>query len=83
MSFWLFYVYNIEDPYYNAKIGLFFKIITTYYFWTNVMLLVSLILFGTSFAGGLVAWLTGIFLYIKLRFAIYSKYNDNRKEKLN
>ena len=60
LSLWLFYVYNIDKPYYDAEVGNFYNIISTYYLWTNFMLLVSKLLEGTSFNGGLIAWVIGL-----------------------
>ncbi len=74
LSLWLYYVYNVEDPYYNANMGKFYKVVSTYYLWANTMLLISLVFYNTSFSGGLVAWLTGIFNKINKRFAIYCEH---------
>ncbi|CAD8062066.1 unnamed protein product [Paramecium sonneborni] len=60
LSLWLFKVYNIDDPYYDWEVGLFYNVISTYYLWTNSWLLICKILENTSFKGGLVAWLLGI-----------------------
>lgn len=60
LSLWLFTVYNFDDPYYNYEVGMFYNVITTYYLWTNFMLLISKALEGTSFNGGLIAWILGL-----------------------
>ena len=60
MSAWLYWIYNIEDPYYNENIGKFYKIVSTYYLWTNSMLMISLVLYNTEFNGGLIAWILGL-----------------------
>ncbi|EGR30164.1 PAS domain S-box family protein [Ichthyophthirius multifiliis] len=60
LSFSLHWVYNMEDPYYDKEVGKFYKIVTTYYLWTNFMLLISQVLFSTSFNGGLIIWVLGL-----------------------
>ena len=60
LSVWLFYCYNFEDPYYDDEVGLFYNVITTYYLWTNLMLLISRTFYDTSFNGGLIAWIIGL-----------------------
>ncbi|KRX00216.1 hypothetical protein PPERSA_10715 [Pseudocohnilembus persalinus] len=60
LSLWMWKVYNIDNPYYDKEAGLFYNIITTYYLWTNLNLLISLLLYDTSFNGGLIAWLVGL-----------------------
>jgi len=56
----LWYVYNIEEPYYNRHCTLFFRIATTYYLWTQGMVAVSKLLENTSFTGGLITWVIGL-----------------------
>ncbi|EGR29894.1 PAS domain S-box family protein [Ichthyophthirius multifiliis] len=60
LSLALHWVYNMEDPYYDQEVGLFYKIVTTYYLWTNTNLLTSQILQGMQFNGGLISWLIGL-----------------------
>lgn len=60
LSGWLYWAYNIQDPYYDKKVSKFFRICSSYYFWTNLMLMVSQVLYGFNFNGGLVAWLGGL-----------------------
>lgn len=60
LSAWLYWAYNIQDPYYDKNVSKFFRICSSYYFWTNLMLMVSQILQGFDFNGGLVAWLGGL-----------------------
>lgn len=60
LSIQLFWVYNLGDPYYDAEVGLFYKIVTTYYLWTNLMLFISQLFSSTSFNGGLIAWIIGL-----------------------
>ncbi|KAL4452980.1 hypothetical protein ABPG73_000906 [Tetrahymena malaccensis] len=56
----LYWSYNFEEPYYDKFVGKFFNIATTYYLWTNVMLLVSLVFYETEFNGGLIIWILGL-----------------------
>ncbi|KAL4452981.1 hypothetical protein ABPG73_000907 [Tetrahymena malaccensis] len=56
----LYWAYNFEEPYYDKEVGTFFNIITTYYLWSNTMLVVSLIFYETSFNGGLIIWILGL-----------------------
>ena len=56
----MFWAYNFEEPYYDKEVGKFFNIITTYYMWTNTMLLISRIFYSTSFNGGLIVWVLGL-----------------------
>ncbi|KAL4460691.1 hypothetical protein ABPG72_017167 [Tetrahymena utriculariae] len=56
----LYWSYNFEEPYYDKFVGKFFNIATTYYLWTNVMLLVSLVFYETGFNGGLIIWILGL-----------------------
>ncbi|EAR82220.2 PAS domain S-box protein (macronuclear) [Tetrahymena thermophila SB210] len=56
----LFWAYNFEEPYYDKEVGTFFNIVTTYYLWTNTMLVISLIFYETSFNGGLIIWILGL-----------------------
>ncbi|EGR33143.1 PAS domain S-box family protein [Ichthyophthirius multifiliis] len=60
LSLGLHSVYNMGDPYYDEEVGKFYKVVTTYYLWTNFNLLLSQILSGTSFNGGLISWLIGL-----------------------
>lgn len=60
LSGWLYWTYNMNDPFYNKKASKFFRIATSYYFWTNFMLMVSQILSPIGFTGGLVIWISGL-----------------------
>lgn len=60
LACWLFKVYNVDDPYYDWEVGLFYNIISTYYLWTCSWLVICKILETTSFNGGLIAWLLGL-----------------------
>lgn len=50
----------MSDPFYNKKVSKFFRIVSSYYFWTNFMLLVSQLLSPLGFNGGLVIWISGL-----------------------
>ena len=50
----------MNDPFYNKKVSKFFRLMSSYYFWTNFMLLASQVLSLTGFNGGLVIWLSGL-----------------------
>jgi len=56
----LWYVYNIEEPYYNKHCTMFFRIATTYYLWTQALVAVSKLLENTTFTGGLITWVVGL-----------------------
>lgn len=60
LSGWLYWTYNMNDPFYNKKVSKFFRLMSSYYFWTNFMLLASQVLSLTGFNGGLVIWLSGL-----------------------
>jgi hypothetical protein len=60
LSFWLWKIYNFDDPYYDKEVGRFYAIVSTYYLWTNSLLLISQLLYSTSFNGGLIAWVIGL-----------------------
>lgn len=60
LSGWLYWIYNMNDPFYNKKASKFFRIVSSYYFWTNFMLLVSQLLSPVGFNGGLVIWISGL-----------------------
>ena len=60
LSSWMFYEYSANDPYYNSSVSRFFRICSSYYFWTNFMLILSQFLEMFSFTGGLVAWIGGL-----------------------
>lgn len=60
LSGWLYWTYNMSDPFYNKKVSKFFRIVSSYYFWTNFMLLVSQLLSPIGFNGGLVIWISGL-----------------------
>lgn len=44
LSFWQFWCYSIKKPYYSKTATKFFKICSTYYFWTTFMLFVGQVL---------------------------------------
>jgi hypothetical protein len=60
LSGWLYSTYNIARPYYQPKASKFFRIVSTYYFWTNLMLMISEILRPLNFKGGLIIWICGL-----------------------
>ena len=82
-AFWLWYLYQFNDPYYNEKVSKMFKALSGYYMWTCFMLLVAKALEKTSFKGGLISWLLGnIYLILGLPFIvviILSQSNRNLK----
>lgn len=69
LSGWLFHAYNVAQPCYNKDATKFFRICSSYYFWTNLMLLASSILSPFGFSDGLVIWICGvIFIGITIIF---------------
>lgn len=60
LSGWLYTSYNVQQPFYNKSASKFFRICSSYYFWTNFMLMVSQILVGFGFQGGLIVWMCGL-----------------------
>ena len=69
MSFWLYISYNVDQPFHNKEASKFFRICSSYYFWTNLMLFVSQILYDFDFKGGLVIWMCGLpFIGISIIF---------------
>lgn len=56
----LWYTYNIGEPYYNKHCTAFFRVMTTYYLWTNSMVGISKLLENSTFTGGLITWLIGL-----------------------
>lgn len=69
LSLWQFWCYSIREPYYKRSASKFFKICSTYYFWTTLMLLVSQLLKSTGFDGALIIWLGGLpFLAVIILF---------------
>lgn len=60
LSGWLYYAYNIAQPCYDKNASKFFRICSSYYFWTNLMLLASQLLSGFNFQDGLVIWICGM-----------------------
>jgi hypothetical protein len=60
LSGWQFWCYNIRQPFYNKKVSKLFRVISTYYFWTNLMLMVSQVLLNYGFDGGLIIWIGGL-----------------------
>ena len=74
LSGWLYSTYNITQPYYNKKASKFFRILSTYYFWTNLMLIISEILRPIGFKDGLVIWTCGI-IFIGISIVFERKSN--------
>lgn len=60
LAVWLFYEYNFEDPFYDYEVGKFYSIISTYYLYANLMLLLCKLFENSSFTGGLIAWVIGL-----------------------
>jgi len=60
LSFWQFWCYTIRKPYYSKIASKFFKICSTYYFWTAFMLLVGLLLSNYNFNGAVLIWMGGL-----------------------
>jgi hypothetical protein len=60
LSLWMWSVYNLEDCYYDKELDTYYKIVSTYYFWVNLMLFISFLLGGTGFNGGLIAYMVGL-----------------------
>lgn len=60
LSVWLYKKYNIDDPYYDWEVGLFYNVASTYYLWTNSWLLISQVLYNTTFSGSIIAWILGL-----------------------
>lgn len=60
LSFWQFWYYAIKKPYYSKVATKFFKICSTYYFWTALMLMVGQMLQGYGFNGSLLVWISGL-----------------------
>jgi len=56
----LWYTYNIGEPYYNKNCTAYYRVITTYYLWTNAMVGISKLLENSSFNGGLITWAIGL-----------------------
>lgn len=64
LSFWQFWCYSINQPFYSKSATKFFKICSTYYFWTTFMLFVGLVLGDYGFDGALVIWMSGLPFFI-------------------
>lgn len=60
LAFWQFWCYSIRKPYYSSVATKFFRICSTYYFWTTLMLMVGQLLKGYSFDGALIIWISGL-----------------------
>ena len=60
LSFWQFWCYAINKPLYAKNATKFFKICSTYYFWTTLMLLMGQVLGTYGFDGALVIWMSGL-----------------------
>lgn len=60
MSLANYYVYNFTEIFYRSRTANFFQICSTLYFWTNLMLFLSMVLSSTGFTGCLVAYMFGI-----------------------
>jgi hypothetical protein len=63
-GFWLWYLYQFDDPYYNEVVSKMFKALSGYYMWTCFMLFIAKVLENTSFKGGLISWLLGKLLLL-------------------
>ena len=77
LSGWLYVKYNFYEPYYNKSASKFFRIISTYYFWTNLMLMISQLLLGFDFQGCLVIWICGL-PFIGISIVFQKKSNINK-----
>lgn len=60
LAFWQFWCYAVKQPYYSKTATKFFKIVSTYYFWTALMLFVGQVLGSYGFNGALVIWMSGL-----------------------
>ena len=58
LAMWYLYIY--DDPYYNEIVSKLFKILSSYYMWTCLMLFIAKVLQSTSFKGGLISWIIGL-----------------------
>jgi hypothetical protein len=75
LSFWQFWFYSIKKPYYTKKAAKFFKMCSTYYFWTTLLLFVGLV-FRESFDGAVVIWVSGLpFFALMIYFESNSDVN--------
>ena len=71
----LYWSYNItQQPYYDKRTIKFFRIVSTYYFWTNFMLLVANICLFFEIRNGLVIWICG-FIFIGITIFFERKSN--------
>lgn len=61
-ALWLFYFYQFKQPYYNKNVGKLYRIFSSYYFWTVLMLTISqlALLFSFNFQGSMVIWFCGL-----------------------
>lgn len=76
MSLANFYVYNFTEIFYKSKTAKFFQICSTLYFWTNLMLFLSMVLSSTGFTGCLAAYMVGVPL-------IFFIMHYNKKSRIN
>lgn len=60
LSIWQFWCYAIKKPYYSVVATKFYKICSTYYFWTNFMLFIGLVFKSFDFDGALIIWISGL-----------------------
>lgn len=60
LSFWQFWFYTVKKPYYSKLATKFFKICSTYYFWTAFMLMMGQLLKNYDFNGALLIWIAGL-----------------------
>lgn len=86
LSFWNFWCYAIKQPYYSKSASKFYKICSTYYFWTTLMLIVGQILGPYGFDGALVVWVSGlpffaIIIYYESASDINTLFSSNLKFK--
>jgi uncharacterized membrane protein YiaA len=76
LSFWQFWYYCVKQPYYSKTASKFFKICSTYYFWTTLMLFIGQLLANYNFDGALVIWVSGLpFFAIIIYFESTSDIN--------
>ena len=60
LAFWQFWCYTIKKPYYSKVATKFFRICSTYYFWTALMLMLGQLLQSYGFTGALIIWISGL-----------------------
>lgn len=55
---------------------MFYKVCTTYYLWTNGLLLIAKALENTNFGGGLIAWVIGLPFLFAIMVTTRKSYID-------